>query len=125
MGLMSALTGNASEIDSATVMKELGPMLAEEEEVTKAYKMVRDYFVFTTYRLLMVDKQGLTGKKTEYRSIPYRTIITFKVETAGHGFDDAELTIQLSTGEEIKREFNKGINVAELQQAIATHIARH
>jgi hypothetical protein len=56
MGLMSAITGNASEVSVESVDEEIGPLLAPGEQITKAYKMIRDYFVFTTSRLIMIDK---------------------------------------------------------------------
>jgi lipopolysaccharide export system protein LptA len=31
-----------------------------------AYQLIRDYFVFTNKRLVLVDKQGMTGSKVEY-----------------------------------------------------------
>lgn len=34
---------------------------------------MRDMFIFTNKRLVLVDKQGLTGKKVEYHSVPYRS----------------------------------------------------
>ena len=55
--------------------------------------MIRDLFVFTNKRLILVDKQGLTGNKVEYHSLPYRTITHSRVETAGHFDLDAELKV--------------------------------
>ena len=41
-------------------------------------------FIFTNKRLILIDVQGLTGKKQEYRSIPYSKITQFSIETIGH-----------------------------------------
>ncbi|MFT4993136.1 MAG: hypothetical protein ACI965_000154 [Paraglaciecola sp.] len=49
--------------------------------------------MFTNKRLLLIDKQGLIGRKVDYHSIAYRAITQFKVETAGHFDLDAELKI--------------------------------
>ena len=57
-------------------------ILLEGENVNAAFKLVRDIIVFTDKRLILVDKQGLTGKKTEIQSIPYKSISRFSVETA-------------------------------------------
>ena len=37
------------------------------EQVELAYVLVRDLIVFTEKRLILVDKQGVTGKKTSYK----------------------------------------------------------
>ena len=52
---------------------------------------------FTDKRLILVDKQGLTGKKVEYKSIPYKSIKYFSVETAGRFDRDAELKIWVTS----------------------------
>lgn len=96
MGLLNALMGNASEVDIAKVAEELAPVLADNEKVVQAYKMVRDLYVFTNKRLVLIDKQGMTGKKIDYLSIPYKSITTFNVETAGRFDTDCELSIWMS-----------------------------
>ncbi|AGP79185.1 hypothetical protein I633_17645 [Alteromonas mediterranea 615] len=96
MGLFDTIMGNASETSAADVQEELTPILAANETVTSAFKLVRDLSVFTNKRLILIDKQGLTGRKVNYHSIPYKSITQFIVETAGHFDTDAELKIWLS-----------------------------
>ena len=96
MGLLDGLMGNASEIDPARIEGDFVRVLAGGERVEKAYQLIRDLFVFTNKRLILVDKQGLTGNKVEYHSLPYRNITHFSVETAGHFDLDAELKIWIS-----------------------------
>jgi hypothetical protein len=79
-------------------------------------------YVFTNKRLLLIDKQGLTGKKVDYHSIPYRAITQFKVETAGHFDLDAELKIWISgRTDPIEKELKKDSAVG-IQQTLATHM---
>lgn len=66
-------------------------MLAPSEKVEHAYKLIRDLIVFTDKRLLLIDKQGMTGKKVEYHSIPYKSVVHLSIETAGTFDLDAEL----------------------------------
>jgi hypothetical protein len=81
--------------------------------------------MFTDKRLILVDKQGITGKKVEYQSIPYRSIVRFSVETAGSFDLDAELKIWISsTAEPLARQFNKQVNVYEVQQLLASSVCR-
>ncbi len=123
MGLFSGLMGNASEIDVAKLRDELGPLLAEGETLEKAYQLVRDMVLFTSRRIIFVSKQGLTGHKVEYRSVPYRSIAQYSIETAGHLELDAELKIWVrGMAEPIKQEFNRKVNIYEVQAVLTKHL---
>ena len=93
MGLLDGMMGNASEIEISEIQEDFSQVLSEGERIEKAYRLLRDLFVFTNKRLILVDKQGLTGNKVEYHSLPYKSITHFSVETAGHFDLDAELKI--------------------------------
>ena len=123
MGLVGAIFGTASEIDANKLEQEFTPILVNGEQVTAAYKVVRDLFVFTQYRLILADKQGVTGKKVEYHSIPYKSISQFSVETAGRFDMDSELKIWISSSTSpITKEFKKGTDIIGLQQTLATYV---
>lgn len=90
-----------------------------------AYQVLRDYFVFTDRRLVLVNKQGITGCKVEYHSVPYRSITHFSVETAGHFDLDAELKIWLSgTSVPLEKTFNKRLSIYEVQAVLAAYVGR-
>jgi hypothetical protein len=125
MGLLDGLLGNASEIEPQKVQAEFAQVLAEGESIEKVYRLIRDLFVFTDKRLILVDKQGLTGSKVEYHSLPYRAITHFSIETGGHFDLDAELKIWVSgTAEPIQKRFNKKLNIYEVQSVLATYVLR-
>lgn len=125
MGLLDGLMGNASEVNIREIEKEYSNILAENEVIDKAYKLVRDMFIFTNKRLILVDKQGMTGKKTEYHSIPYKSITHFSIETAGHFDLDAELKIWLSgSAVPIEKQFNKSLNIYAVQSVLATYVLK-
>ena len=94
------------------------------EQVELAYVLVRDLIVFTEKRLILVDKQGVTGKKTSYKSIPYHSISRFTVESSGNFDLDAELKIWISSALEPAEvlQFKSDNNVFEIQQALATAV---
>src|SRR5215207_6155772 len=94
--MLQSFLGNASEINAQELQKDLAATLIEGETVVKAFKLVRDLFIFTDKRLLLIDKQGISGKKAEYHSIPYKSISHFSVETAGTFDMDAEMKIYVS-----------------------------
>jgi hypothetical protein len=122
MGLFDGLLGNASEVDRQQLEREFEAILAEGEQIERAFKLIRDLFVFTNRRLILVDKQGMTGKKAEYHSIPYRAITHFSVETAGHFDADSELKIWLSgSATPIEREFKRGTNIVDVQKTLAQY----
>lgn len=121
MGLFDALLGNASEVDAEKLQKELEPIMVEGEVIERAFKVIRDMYIFTSGRLLLIDKQGLTGKKVDYLTIPYKSITTFSVETAGHFDMDSELNLWVSGRHEpIKKELKKGSDVVGIQKLLAT-----
>ncbi len=114
--------GNASETSAEAVNEELMPILAANESVTAAFKLVRDLSVFTNKRLILIDKQGLTGRKVNYHSIPYKSITQFVVETAGHFDTDAELKIWLSgKADAIEIELSAS-SAQEVQRNLATQL---
>jgi hypothetical protein len=125
MGIFSGMLGNASEIDVKEIENEIVPLLTESEQIKKAFKLVRDLIIFTDKRLILADKQGVTGKKIEYHSIPYRSITHFAIETAGHLDLDAELKIWISGAQlPITKEFRKDKNIFEVQKALTNAIVK-
>ncbi|MBK4753740.1 hypothetical protein CU028_2578 [Enterococcus faecium] len=116
--------GNAAQHDNKSVEKELQGVLVPNENVDLAFKLVRDLIVFTDKRLIIVDKQGVTGKKVEYKSIPYKSISRFSVETSGHFDLDAELKIWISSAElpAESLQFRKDKNIVAIQQALASAV---
>ena len=125
MGLLSGVLGHASEVDIQKLQEEYYPILVEGEYLEKAYKLIRDMFVFTNKRLILVDKQGMTGSKVEYTSIPYRTILRFSKESAGLLDLDAELKIWVTGQEEpISKEFKKDNNINEVYQMLSSYVLK-
>jgi hypothetical protein len=125
MGLLDGLLGNAAEVDAAKMQAEFATVLASGEQIHKAYALIRDAMLFTDRRLILVDKQGMTGAKVEYHSLPYRAITHFSVETAGHFDLDAELKIWVSGRHEpFVQQFRRGLSVYEVQGVLAWYVCR-
>ena len=116
--------GNAGAVSKDELLKNYGTLLIESEEIELGFKLIRDTFIFTNKRLIIVDVQGLTGSKTEYVSVAYKSISRFSVETAGTFDLDAELKIWVSseTLPSIRKKFNKSVNVFEVQKVLAYHV---
>ncbi|MFY7739523.1 MAG: PH domain-containing protein [Flavobacterium sp.] len=126
MGLFSALLGNAGAVNQETLLKDYGKLLIEGEEIELGFKLIRDTFIFTNKRLILIEKQGITGSKVEYKSILYKSITRFSVETAGTFDLEAELKIWVSSelNPSIVKQFNKSVNVYDVQSVLAHHVLK-
>jgi len=125
MGLFNAIMGNASEVNIENLSKEFEPLLIEGEKIERGYKVIKDMFVFTNKRMILVEKQ-LVGSKVDYLSIPYSSIKKFSKESAGILDMDAELKIWLAgESEPISKQFGKsGNNINEVYQILSQHILK-
>lgn len=123
MGLFDALMGNASEVSSHKVAEEFAPILIHGEEVVKSFRLIRDMFVFTNKRLILVDKQGLTGSKVDFHTIPYKSINHFSKRSNGLLDLDAELIIWVKGSDApLIKEFRKGENINDVYKVLSTYV---
>ncbi|MFB9212725.1 PH domain-containing protein [Echinicola jeungdonensis] len=124
MGLLSGIIGNAGIVDREKLVEKYNKLLLVDERIEIGFKLVRDTFIFTNKRLILVDKQGMTGKKTEYLSIAYKAISRFSVETGGTFDLDAELKIWISSEKEpsISKKFSKAVDVYEVQKILTKNV---
>jgi len=112
MNLISRLLGNASDLTPEQTREELDGILLPDEPVEVAFKVIRDLFVFTDRRLILVDKQGVTSRKINYLVVPYRAITSYSIETAGTLDMDSELKIWTSgRTEPIQKTLKRGANI--------------
>ncbi|MHB9055568.1 MAG: PH domain-containing protein [Paludibacteraceae bacterium] len=126
MGLFSALIGNAGSMDREKLEKEYSKLLTDTEIIELGFKLLRDTFIFTNKRMIMVDIQGITGSKQEYFSVPYKSISRFSVESAGTFDLEAELKIWISSEQQpsIRKTFNRSVNVYEVQKVLAHYVLK-
>ena len=111
-------------MDNNEVQKQFEKIFIQNEKVEAGFKIIRDVFIFTDRRLVLIDKQGLTGRKVEYLSIAYKSISKFSVETAGTFDLDAELKIWVSSEKlpSVSKKFNKSVDVYEVQKILASFV---
>lgn len=121
--MLQGMFGNAREVNIKELQSDLDVLLIPGESVVRGFKIIRDLFIFTDKRLILIDKQGITGKKAEYHSIPYKSISHFSVETAGTFDMDAEMKIYISGNmTPIEREFKRGTDIEGVQKTLAEFI---
>lgn len=107
------------ETEAPSEVKEI---LIDGEKIEAAYKTVRDVAVITNKRIIVADKQGLTGKKVEIYTIPFKSIVIYSSENA-RGILDFNAEIQLWTrAGTFKLNLKKGINIRKIDRLIAQHI---
>lgn len=124
MGILNKILGNASEVSSESLNEKYARLLVDGEQVELGFKLFRDVFMFTNRRLVLIDIQGITGSKIEYKSLPYKHISRFSLETAGTFDLDAELKIWISSENTptVSKKFNKSIDVYEVQKYLASKV---
>ena len=126
--LFSGLMGNYSEVSIPELKSQYGAYLMPQEEIQMGFKLIRDAFLITDDRLVLIDHQGVTGKKTRIASIHLSSIFEVTMETGGTGFDDCEVTLHYITSpyhksnnlqtSVYKFEFGKKFNVQPLYTAL-------
>lgn len=131
---LDGLLGNYTELSSQELTEQYGMYLMPEEKITSGFKLVRDSFVVTDQRIILIDHQGVTGKKTRIASIDLDSIYEVSMETAG-SFDDSEITVFYITSPYFKAnsistasykfEFGKKFNLQPFYVAIQTLAAQN
>lgn len=116
--------GNAGAIQPEHLRKDYAQLFIDQEEIELGFKLIRDVFIFTNKRLILVQKQGITGSKIDYLSVAYRSITRFSIETAGPFDLEAELKIWISSEQSpsIVMQFNRSVNVYDVQKVLATYV---
>lgn len=103
-------------------LPQLVPMLLEGEEIIGTYQSIRDGVVFTSRRIIVINVQGITGKKIDFTSLPYNRIQAYSVETAGVLDLDSELDLWFSGLGKIRLEFSASTNVAYICRIISENV---
>ena len=110
MSLLSGLMGHHPEVNLSELQEEFSKILVEGEQIDQAFRLLRDLVVFTSKRIIHVDRQSMTGRKVVYESI---------LDT------DSELRIWLrGQPEPIKLEFRRGGGILAVHQALASRALR-
>lgn len=124
MSLISKILGNASESSIEDLSLKYGKLLSDSEKIELGFSLFRDVFMFTSKRLIIVEIQGLTGRKVAYLSLPYKNISRFSLEAAGTFDLDAELKIWISSAElpSLSKKFNKSIDIYAVQRYLAEKV---
>ncbi len=124
MGILDKVLGNATEVSESELVELKSRFINDDENIIKVYKLTRDLYIFTDKRILIVDKQGATGKKVEYKSIFYKSISMFSVETTGNLDMESELKIWISNTLTLDATFSKTVDIYEVGKIISKYVAK-
>lgn len=102
--------------------KNLLNLLLPSENIIGVYSSVRDYVVFTDRRFIAVNVQGITGKKQDFTSMPYKNITVFSIETAGTFDMDSELELYFSGVGKVKFEFSGASDIIAIGKTISSYV---
>lgn len=82
------------KVDEKSVQKQLDALFIPGEEVKYSLRQIRDLIIVTNKRLMIVDKQGLTGRKKRIISYLLNRIVMFDVENSPFLDFESEVLIQ-------------------------------
>ncbi|MBP2143541.1 hypothetical protein J2127_000696 [Methanococcus voltae] len=87
--------------------------LLDGEEILCSFKGLRDELVFTPSRIIMMNAQGLTGKKKEFRFFQYSKINSYAIQNSGTFDLDSEIKLVIGS---VEYEFGlgKGVDVISI-----------
>jgi len=109
-------------VSECAVPPDVQQILIEGERAEVAYKTFRDTAVVTNKRIIIADRQGLTGKKVEIYTIPFKSIVMYSSENAGSFLDfNAELELWTRVGK-FKLNLAKGVDIRKLDRIIGQYI---
>jgi hypothetical protein len=119
--LAAAFFDNSKEteaLEMETILRTNPKLLLDEEKVIRAFKQARDMFIYTTRRIIFVDTKGLSGKRVKYKSIPYKWVKGFEIETAGHLDRDAEIYVYTGIADVEQEEYPRIVPSLKTKQSI-------
>lgn len=106
-------------MEECPIPEDIGGLLTPGEVPVVAFRTFRDAAIFTDRRLIIRDAQGLSGKKIEMYSLPYKSIDMWSSENAGTMLDiNAELELWTRAGH-FKIKVGKNLDVRALDRLVA------
>lgn len=115
-------TFNLKQIDLSKVRREVLDFLVGGEDMVQAFETIRDQVIFTTKRIIVVNVQGITGKKRAYISYPYSKVQYFGVESAGLLNIDSELILAFTDGSKLSFDFRSNVDIIKISKCIAQFV---
>ncbi len=113
---------NLKQMALSEVRGEVNNFLVSGEEIVQCFKTVRDQVIFTNKRVLVINVQGITGKKVAYFSYPFSKVQYFGVETAGLLDIDSELILAFNDGNRLQFDFKSQVDIKKICSIISEFV---
>ena len=116
---------NLKPIGANEIRPEIQHLIADNEQIISAFKTIRDQVIFTDFRIITVDLQGLTGTRVSYTSLFYATIQYFSIQTPGlieFPTKDSEMYICFSNGFTADFEFKGAFDIFNLTKQLSKYV---
>jgi hypothetical protein len=108
-----------SKTNDDQITEEIIGFLAEGEEVKYALKQIRDQIILTNLRLIIIDKQGITGKKKTVTNYLLSRIVKVEFENSPYLDIDSEIKIQFGgIADPVSFEIAKRTNIFEFTKVL-------
>jgi Bacterial PH domain len=115
-----------SKTNDDKVTEEIIQFLAEGEEVQYSLQQIRDQIILTNLRLIIIDKQGVTGRKKKVTNYLLNRIVKVEFENSPYLDIDSEIEIQFGgISEPVKFEIAKRTNIFEFTKVLFEQLGHH
>lgn len=101
--------------------QDIMAMLIQGEQVYAAFKTVRDIAAFTSHRLIVRDSQGISGKKIETYSLPWKSVNMWSIENAGTLDFNSEVELWTRAGH-VKINLKKGADINRINGLLSAFV---
>lgn len=120
--LFDANTFNLKEINESEIRPEVEDFYVAGEITIQAFQTLRDQVIFTNKRIMVINVQGITGKKVSYLSYPYSKVQYFGIETAGFLDIDSELILAFNNGAHLQFDFRSHVDIKKICAYISSYV---
>ena len=101
--------------------QDIMSMLIQGEQVYAAFKTIRDIAVFTSHRLIVRDSQGISGKKIETYSLPWKSVNMWSIENAGTIDFNSEVELWTRAGH-VKINLKRGADINRINGLLSAFV---
>lgn len=113
---------NLKPIAVGQIRSEVHDLLVVGEEICECFQTIRDQVIFTNKRVMVVNVQGITGKRVSYFSYPYSKVQYFGIETAGVLDIDSELILAFTDGNRLQFDFRAHVDIKRICANISAYL---
>ena len=123
MNLYENLVGNSHELSPDYLTAKYENLLIDTEYIELGFKVSRDTFIFTTKRLIVIEK-SLFSRNTYYESISYSKIIRLAIKTTPVFSLYNELIVWFSNRQNafFRKKITKNIDIYAIKRYLITKI---